>query len=151
MAFSDGAALGFDAGVERNTWALGFPMLVIFILVVKFLKEFSLDDRPSDAPEVVKYFISFEMLLLAVLTLPLFLSAVATTFSLQLLDPACPTPRLKEYTWLVLDSVAKGMLLDLMESFHIDIHTCGPNDRSYVASTVVFLIRSFSTYIVVLS
>jgi hypothetical protein len=78
-------------------------------------------------------------------------SILVTYAGVQLFDDQCRNPQMVQVTWLVIDSMAKGALLDLMESFHINLSACAPNRHSWTASSIIFLIRGFSTYFVVWS
>jgi hypothetical protein len=50
---------------------------------------------------------------------------------------------------LASESRVKGVFIDFFESFHINVYACGTHKGSFIASMVVFAIRSFSTYFVV--
>lgn len=63
----------------------------------------------------------------------------------------CPNPRMVDYTWFVLDNVAKGVLLDFLESFDFDLYdqACAPIRHNTITSVIKLSIRSFSTYILI--
>ena len=95
---------------------------------------------------------SFIMALIAahaVAFLPFLLLLLSVGFGIPRLS--CAQPRMIDFTWLAYDSIAKGLLLDFMESFHLDLHTdrCRPLKESWGTSTIIFLLRGFSTYVVV--
>jgi len=92
---------------------------------------------------------SIAMMLLVMGLLPFTLFLTDSLIGWQLLDPSCSARHAPDYFWLTLDSFAKGVMLDLMESFHMDIYACGPNHRSLLTSTIVFGMRTFITYIVI--
>ena len=105
--------------------------------------------RSSDMPTSLELALTLVASLYVAAFLPIIISILVAYAGIQLFDAACPNPQMAQVTWLVIDSMAKGALLDLMESFHIDLSACAPNKASWAASSIVFLIRAFSTYFVV--
>jgi hypothetical protein len=81
--------------------------------------------------------------------IPLGIMMIDKAASWSLLEPACTTSSLSDYFLLTLDSLAKGAVVDFFESFRINLYACGVNEGSFVASLIVFAIRSFSTYVIV--
>jgi hypothetical protein len=92
---------------------------------------------------------SVAMMLLMIGILPFALIATDMLTGWQLLDPSCSARHVPDYFWLTLDSLAKGAVLDVLESFHIDFYACGASRQSLIASAEVFGMRTFTTYIVV--
>jgi hypothetical protein len=80
-----------------------------------------------------------------ILMLPMFLAALSF-LGLDFFGASCNPPKMRDYTMLALDSLAKGMLLDFMESYDLHIYRCKPN-AVISAQTVIFLIRTFSSVI----
>jgi hypothetical protein len=60
----------------------------------------------------------------------------------------CAAPSVRDYYLYVSDNIAKGVLIDLMQSYGIDLFECRPK-RSWEVGTLNFLIRSYSTYLVI--
>ena len=83
--------------------------------------------------------------------IPVSIMMIDRALSWSLLNPACATQSTRDYFLLSLDALAKGAVIDLFESFHVDVFACGPNKDSVVASLIVFAVRSFSTYVMVYS
>src|SRR5262245_29262734 len=79
-----------------------------------------------------------------IVVLPIFVARMGTYFAIQVFD--CANPHMRDYTWLVLDSLAKGALVDFLESYQINIYRCAPNKASIGTSTMIFGIRMFTTY-----
>lgn len=98
--------------------------------------------RSNEAPSVA-------LMLLVAGLLPIALFLTDGLIGWQLLEPGCSAGRIADYFWLVVDSFVKGAALDAMESFHIDLHACAPNNHSLLASTTVFAMRTFVTYVVI--
>ena len=131
-------------------WIIRFaifnPMLTFGLLAVGVA--FAIR-RSSDMPTSVDLALTLVASLYVAAFLPIMISILVTYAGVQLFDDQCRDPQMAQVTWLVIDSMAKGALLDFMESFHIDLSACAPNRHSWTASSIIFLIRGFSTYFVV--
>jgi hypothetical protein len=75
---------------------------------------------------------------------PFFLTCYAPT----LFVPACGVPHVSDFFWYTLDNVAKGALIDVLQSFHIDFFACEPR-RVFWVSCINLAIRSYVSAIVV--
>ncbi len=89
------------------------------------------------------------LLPLALLSFPFLLLVVDWFWSHSILDPACGGRAVSDYFLLAIDNLAKGLALDLLESFHIDLYACPPRANSFIASSSIFAIRSFTSYILI--
>ena len=85
----------------------------------------------------------------AALLFPLLLAILDHAFKLPILDPDCASGQVADYFLLTIDSLAKGALVDFLESFRIDLHSCGFDKSSWWASAIEFTMRSFTTYIII--
>jgi len=79
---------------------------------------------------------------------PLSLGFLTHQMQWQIFTPSCGAPTVSDYHWFILDNLAKGALADIMESFHLNIYRCPPDPESIVASISTFLVRLFSTAVV---
>jgi hypothetical protein len=61
----------------------------------------------------------------------------------------CPTASLSDYSYFVLDNFAKGALIDVLQSFNIDLYRCAPVKSNLYVSLCNLFLRSYMTYIVV--
>jgi hypothetical protein len=87
--------------------------------------------------------------LIAVAFIPWVLAVLHVTGLFQLFPPAaCPGPEIRDFHLFVLDNIAKGAFIDLVQSFHISLAHCSPSD-SYVASGVSFMLRLYTSAIMV--
>jgi hypothetical protein len=81
-----------------------------------------------------------------------FLSAISLKYlDLQLgpfLFAAGCTPHVSDYFYYVLDNIAKGAVLDFLQSFGINLWKCSPQ-RGVVVGTITFALRSYTTYVVI--
>lgn len=158
VAFSD-EPLAFER-TARDVTVVAFVYVVpigIFVL----WRMFKIRHRAADEVTASGWGDTFFFMLFIAnlaLGLSLLLAALAYSFSLTIFNPeTCPNPAVKDVSWLVMDSFAKGVLFDLMESFQLDLNPDGNpcqlvregNASYWFTSSYIFLIRLFSTYMVV--
>jgi hypothetical protein len=130
-----------------NTW--GYVFLVLASLANFLTMRAVPDDKVFEgAPwrNVYGHTLVFLFLLfMSAAALPPLVAGISTTLRVELLDKSCGSPQMRDVAWLVIDSLAKGALVDFMESFHVDLHTCPANRHSWATSIIVFTIRMIST------
>jgi len=61
-----------------------------------------------------------------------------------LLDSSCRDLSYRDYHWYLLDSLAKGAVLDFLESFDINLWTCPPR-KTPLVGLITFAIRTCMT------
>jgi hypothetical protein len=121
---------------------------LILILTVLLLRRMGKGDRPVEHGDIGSFDHVVGLLLLTTIVFMLSLAALDAFTGGVILDTSCSSRTYREYGWFVLDSLAKGTIVDLLESFEIDLYRCPPAKTIY-AKAATFLIRSYSTYVVV--
>ena len=66
-----------------------------------------------------------------------------------LFSSECGTTTLSDYYFYMLDNIAKGAVLDLLQSYDIHLWRCPPRKGSLLVGTLNFAIRGYVTYIVI--
>jgi hypothetical protein len=140
-----------DANPREMPISITSACIGLSLLAVALVIRFQVSDplAPRNRFAVFDLFMMLVVILSLLPVLPILIAGSANYFSIEILDPGCANPSMKSVTWLVIDSLAKGGLLDLMESFHVDLYTCPPNRDSLAVSCIVFALRCFSTYVIV--
>lgn len=136
-----------DDAAEILFWGAAFSVmvtgLVVFILINRIFKQtVGMTVLYGGLPTLF-------YLPLSLLFFPSALFLADQMWGAQLFDPACGAARVPDYFLLAADGLVKGFALDFMESFHIDLFSCRANPDSVVASTFVFLMRCFTSYVLV--
>ncbi len=93
------------------------------------------------------WFVYVDMLIILI-QVPLVLIMLSTLGLINIFNVACGSIYVRDFYWFILDNIAKGAIIDFMQSYNINIYSCAQNNN-FITSTIVFTIRIFSTYVVI--
>jgi hypothetical protein len=132
-----------------KVWVFGGIAAFLCVVIYNTRRKYATGFQSAGENELLTIVWFIIALVTVVGMLPAIIGSTARHFQVAIL--ACPDPRMVDYTWFVLDNVAKGVLLDFLESFDFDLYdqVCAPMKHNTVTSIIKFSIRSFSTYILI--
>ena len=85
---------------------------------------------------------------LATLLFPFGLYAIDDLQGHTMFAGSCADPVFRDYVALAFDAVVKGVFIDVLESFQVNLYTCKAA-KTYANGAALLLIRSYSTYVLI--
>jgi hypothetical protein len=149
IALIPGTMISYYFSIVHNSNLANYTQREIFFIIpIAFIVAFYLL-RTAREPAIFSTLTTLGLVFGFINLIPHWVRMIDSIYDDMLFFPTCGTPTVRDYYLYVLDCLAKGAIIDLLDSFNINLYECAPAKGVFIVSMTTFLTRSLSTYVVV--